>query len=128
MEIVNKIKGCIDCPFRNYQYDDFAIGNPVTNHCNILKEKWAKDVLDNKKNIPVNYLINFKNSGKVKSKNKKTLDNCPLLSNDFLISLKKENNECCGTCKCDNIKPSPPPPPPNRILKEGEVPRKKTKI
>ena len=109
-----KVKGCIYCPFRNYSYDDFAIGDPETHECNILKEKWHKNLIENRLNTLVDYFIDFNSSGKIKSKNKKTLDNCPLLSNDFVISFSNDEK---------SKKPSPPPPPENRILKEGKIPK-----
>lgn len=86
------IKGCIDCPFKNYEYNDFALGDPETYSCNLLKEEWAKRFIDNKNtnNFSVDYFINFTTRGKIKSKNKKTLDNCPLLEKDIKINLKDE--------------------------------------
>lgn len=83
------IRGCIDCPFKNYEYNDFAMGDPETHSCNLLKEEWAKRVVESK-NINIDYFINFTTRGKIKSKNKKTLDSCPLLEKDIKINLKDE--------------------------------------
>lgn len=112
-----EIKGCINCPFKNYTFDDFALGDPETHTCNLLRESWSKDMVNS--NISsINYIIKFTNKGKVKSKNKKTLDDCPLLEGDYVVSLKKE---CCGKCKCSEK--DKPLPPPNRVFSEGQIPK-----
>ncbi len=82
------VTSCDECPFMNYSYDDFAIGDSNSYSCNLLKMDWTEDGVIRK--IPANhdYFIKHFKNGNIKSTNKKTLDNCPLLNNNLKITLK----------------------------------------
>ena len=82
-----EVENCHDCPFKNYSYDDFALGDSETHSCILLMREWTTQLIDGHL-IQSNYFINFYKNGNVKSKNKKTLDNCPLLEQDINVSLK----------------------------------------
>ena len=82
-----KITNCQDCPFKNYSYDDFALGDSESYHCNLLQQTWKEDFIESGKVGKMDYFIYFYKNGKVKSKNKKTLDRCPLLNNDIKVVL-----------------------------------------
>ena len=83
-----EVKNCQNCPFRNYSWDDFALGDSESHHCNLLKEGWYEELIQSKKLPHMDYFIHFYKNGNVKSKNKKTLDNCPLLQLDINVTLK----------------------------------------
>ena len=80
-----KVTGCQNCPFMNSCYDDFAMGDPNTYHCNILQGEWRSHIVKNNSLHLMDYFISFYKNGNVKSKNKKTLDNCPLLQDSINI-------------------------------------------
>ena len=82
-----EVNGCSDCPFRNYSYDDFSLGDAESHHCNILQQAWREEFVINGKVGKMDYFIYFYKNGNVKSKNKKTLDSCPLLNNNIKVSL-----------------------------------------
>lgn len=79
-----KVENCKNCPFYQYQYDDWAIGNPETHTCKILQDKYFSKMDLSK---PNDYFIKFDKKGNVKSKNKETLDNCPLLKENINVEL-----------------------------------------
>lgn len=83
-----KVESCHDCPFKNYSYDDFSLGDPHSHHCNLLQQDWRDEMDRTGKYSTLEYFIFFYKNGKVKSKNRKTLDNCPLLEQGFDVSLK----------------------------------------
>jgi hypothetical protein len=82
-----EVSSCHDCPFRNYSYDDFALGDAESHSCILLQREWMYNAVEG--NLThANYFINFFKNGNVKSKNKRTLNNCPLLETDFSVTLK----------------------------------------
>jgi hypothetical protein len=83
-----EVTTCWDCPFRNTDYDDFALGDRDSHVCTILEKNWITNIINDNMNH-IDYFIVFFKNGNVKSKNKKTLDNCPLLKQNINISLKK---------------------------------------
>jgi hypothetical protein len=89
-KILIKVDNCNNCPFRNYNYDDFAMGDPETHSCNILQKEWLSNMMKNNIVTSINYFINFYKNGNVKSKNKRTLDNCPLLTENLNIELDEK--------------------------------------
>lgn len=97
------LNDCKNCPFMVYEYDDFSIGDPETYSCNLLRKRWKDDISTDNIYKPINFFIKLYKNGNIKSKNKKTLDNCPLLENEIIIKLNIKK-ECCGNCKCDEKK------------------------
>ena len=83
-----QVENCHDCPFRNYSYDDFALGDAESHHCNLLQRDYTEQFTKGAKVGRANYFIHFYKNENVKSKNRKTLDNCPLLEQDINVSLK----------------------------------------
>lgn len=83
-----EIQSCQDCPMKNYSYDDFSMGDYESHSCILLQQEWSTTIWQSSIIPPANYFINFYKNGNVKSKNKKTLDNCPLLNQDINITLK----------------------------------------
>jgi hypothetical protein len=81
-------ESCNDCPFMQYQFDDFAMGDLETYSCNLLRREHMKSYVSTNKVSHLSYFIKFFKNGNVKSKNKNTLDNCPLLTQDINVSLK----------------------------------------
>lgn len=86
--ITLEVPHCNECPFENYSYDDFALGDAESHHCNLLKRDWNEELIRTGKLPHMEYFIFFYKNGNVKSKNKKTLNNCPLLSHDINVSIK----------------------------------------
>lgn len=84
-----EVTSCHDCPFKNYSYDDFSLGNPESHACIPLRNNWIYKIVEGNQPTTANYFIDFYKNGNVKSRNKKTLDNCPLLEQDINVSLKQ---------------------------------------
>ena len=83
-----EVTSCNDCPFMQYQFDDFAMGDLETYSCNLLRMERMKSYVSTNKVSHLNYFIKFFKNGNVKSKNKNTLDNCPLLTQNINVTLK----------------------------------------
>ena len=82
--MIKEITGCKNCPFKVTDID--IMENPCDT-CNLIYSKMLKD----KKVLPFEeYFIPFTKKGIVKSKNKLTLNNCPLLKEHLLIILKEK--------------------------------------
>ena len=81
-----EVNTCNNCPFMNYQFDDFSLGDYETYSCNLLQREWTADLIKTNKVSEANYFIKFYKNGNIKSKNKKTLDNCPLLEQNININ------------------------------------------
>lgn len=75
-----KVNSCTGCPFYQVNYDDFALGYAWTHTCGLIL---------NTCNGEINYFIDFYKNGNVKSKNRKTLDNCPLLKENINVEYGK---------------------------------------
>lgn len=82
-----EVDTCHECPFKNYSYDDFSMGDMETHSCILLMREWTTHIIDGHP-VQCDYFIKFFKNGNVKSKNKKTLDNCPLLVHEINVSLK----------------------------------------
>ena len=81
-----EIKGCKDCPFHSYYYNDFGLGDQDVDTCELNKKfNKGKDLKD-----WIQTSIKFGKKRMVKSNNKYTLDNCQLLKGDISITLNKE--------------------------------------
>lgn len=78
-----KIDTCNNCPFMNYHFDDFSF---ETYSCNLLQREWSANLIKTNTVSEANYFIKFYKNGNIKSKNKKTLDNCPLLTQNININ------------------------------------------
>ena len=81
-----KIEKCQNCPFFTTEWDEFDMsGQYYFYGCNFLKHKYLDEMkAGNKQSI---HNIQLYKNGNVKSKNKKTLDNCPLLKENINITL-----------------------------------------
>jgi hypothetical protein len=78
------VNNCNNCPLRSYHFDDFAMGDMEVFMCDLIQYKNRGSGWNENSNP---YIKFFKN-GKVKSANKRTLDNCPLLTSE--INIKSE--------------------------------------
>lgn len=66
-------EGCKDCPFRSYHHYVHELGDQDINYCELIR-------FGNKNTILFETgFIGFTPKGNVRSKNKLTLDNCPIL-------------------------------------------------
>lgn len=74
MEI--KVTKCMDCPFLKSYYDNM---DEINYECNLLIREYNEVSW-------VFYDIEIDNKNNVNSKNKKTLDNCPLLKENIIVS------------------------------------------
>ena len=80
------IKGCGDCPFHSYYYDDFGLGDQDIHTCELNQRANKNKKIENWMSSGI--IINSK--GIVKSMNKHTLDNCKLLHGEVCVILIKE--------------------------------------
>ena len=78
-----EIKGCLDCPFNSHSYNSW---DESVNTCELLLYNRRKERIL----TGANYFIDFYKNGNIKSKNKRTLDYCPLLNEELTIKLKNE--------------------------------------
>ena len=83
------IKGCNDCPFHSYYYDDFGIGDQDVHTCE-LNERLNKNKSEITMKNWISSRIKINKKGLVKSINKYTLDNCQLLQGEIYVTLNKE--------------------------------------
>ena len=67
-------KGCIGCPFYTSYMDSW---DDAIDQCTLIYHQKGE-----------NYFIDYYKNGNVKSKNKKTLDNCPLLIESVNVNLE----------------------------------------
>ena len=77
-----EIKGCLDCPFNSHSYNSW---DEDINTCELLLYNRNKERMRTRGN----YFIDFYKNGNVKSKNKKTLDVCPLLKEELCLKLEQ---------------------------------------
>lgn len=77
-----EIIGCNDCPFNSHSYNSW---DESINTCELLLYIKHKNRDDSRGQ----YFIDYYKNGNVKSKNKKTLDNCPLINEELTIKLKQ---------------------------------------
>jgi len=73
------ITGCIDCPFRFHEYDDYALGHDTIESCNLA--------------VDLNLDEYFIDSYDTKNQDELTLKTpkwCPLKNNSLLLTFKNE--------------------------------------
>ncbi len=75
-----KVTGCEDCIFREFSYDEWAIGSDCMNFCTLARYK----------NMPDNIINMYRGSGTDDDDRIDTPEWCPLMLED--INIKKSTN------------------------------------